>query len=347
MSVAPPGGKKIWVLADDRAGNRSQCIGIADKLKLDYTVKEIRYNALVKLPNLLRGATLIGLDAKSKKKLKKGGWPDVVIAAGRRSAPVARFLKKKNPACKLVHLMWPDISPSEFDAIVLPTHDKAHGRIGEGKKAKDLPNILRILSAPHSITIPDLVNLAAEWEPKFALQPAPRIAVLVGGSTKHGEFTKGDFSKLGELAHKAAESFSGSLLITTSRRTGEEGEEALMAPLADTLHTLYSWRDVAEGKENPYMGYLAVADAIIVTADSISMCSEACSTGKAVYIFEPANLSAKHKRFVNTLIATGYAFPLTAEQVSQPRAPMKKEPLDSAATVAKFILDNYLFKTPA
>lgn len=34
---------------------------------------------------------------------------------------------------------------------------------------------------------------------------------------------------------------------------------------------------------NPHMGHLAWADAFVITADSVSMLSEACSTGYVMY----------------------------------------------------------------
>jgi len=49
------------------------------------------------------------------------------------------------------------------------------------------------------------------------------------------------------------------------------------------------------------------------------------------------SLSPKHARFVNTLIATGYAYPLEEGFVQELREPMKHAPLDSAGTVAEHI----------
>ena len=49
---------------------------------------------------------------------------------------------------------------------------------------------------------------------------------------------------------------------------------------------LYRWR--RDDADNPYLGYLAMADEIIVTADSISMLSEAYATGKPVHMFDTA-----------------------------------------------------------
>ncbi len=45
----------------------------------------------------------------------------------------------------------------------------------------------------------------------------------------------------------------------------------------------YLWGD---GGENPYPGYLALADEIIVTSDSISMAHEASLTGRPVHLFD-------------------------------------------------------------
>jgi hypothetical protein len=46
----------------------------------------------------------------------------------------------------------------------------------------------------------------------------------------------------------------------------------------------YAWQPGAA--DNPYFGYLALADAFIVTADSVSMLAEACATGKPLYLFD-------------------------------------------------------------
>lgn len=316
----------IWVLADDRAGNRAQCLGVADRLGIPYEIKEIRYTSLVYLPNILRGKSLRGIDRASARALR-APWPDMIIAAGRRIAPVARWIKRQSPKTKLVQLMWPDAGAVDFDCIILPSHDREH---------KDAPNVLRVLGAPHRIT-PQVMSAAAElWRSRLEALPNPRIAVLVGGSTKHGAFTDADFHRLGALAKTLATGEHGSIMLTTSRRTGAIGEKILLEHLGAIPHHAHCWGTPKES-DNPYLGYLALADAIVVTADSISMCSEACATYKPVFIYQPLSLSSKHKRFVNTLIATGYAYPLEEGFVSELRKPLKHAPLDSAATIVEHI----------
>tara|TARA_Y100001968_G_scaffold248872_1_gene233470 strand:- start:1733 stop:2197 length:465 start_codon:yes stop_codon:yes gene_type:complete len=93
------------------------------------------------------------------------------------------------------------------------------------------------------------------------------------------------------LKRLSAEQKAG-LAITTSRRTGKEIE----ALLRKVLTGASTWIWNGEG-ENPYLGLLALADAIVVTADSVSMISEACSTGKPVYIAALEGGSVKLNRF--------------------------------------------------
>ena len=52
-------------------------------------------------------------------------------------------------------------------------------------------------------------------------------------------------------------------------------------------HELYEWQ--AGDAQNPYFAYLACAERLIVTFDSISMLSEACATGRPVYMFDLAH----------------------------------------------------------
>ena len=114
----------IWVLADGRAGNRSQCLGVADQLGLAYQVKELNYGPLAALPNGLLGASLAGLTAESRAGLSPP-WPDLVIAAGRRTAPVARKIGRLGgDGCFLAQIMHPGAGAGDFGLIAQPRHDR-------------------------------------------------------------------------------------------------------------------------------------------------------------------------------------------------------------------------------
>lgn len=304
---------ELWVLLDDRIGNRSQCLGVAEALSLPFHRKELRYGPWAKLPNFLIGRSLLGLTRSSRQDIT-APWPDVLIAAGRRTVPVAREIKRRSGnKTKLVQIMWPGkTSVGDFDLICVPNHDDVPSRT----------NLFRMTGAPNSITPGQSSPL------DFTKLPSPRVALLCGGTTKNRAFTDRMAADLGRSASKMVSAEGGSLLVTTSRRTGSAADTLIREiSVASRIHR---WDDDAE---NPYRDYLATADAIIVTGDSMSMCSEACSTGKPVYIFAPPELvTDKHNRLHQELYALGCARPLSDTFETWTYAP-----LNSARQIAEQI----------
>ena len=285
----------IWVLADDRAGNVGQCLGVAEALSLPFERKDIAYGALGKLPNFLLGASLRGVTKESASTLTPP-WPDLVIGAGRRTGPVARFIKKVSCGkAKLVQIMHPGASGADdFDLICTPVHD-----------AKTLQsNEMGMVGAPHRVSDEKLHEAREQWQERFADLPQPLISLIVGGATKNKEFSNEMAAKLGQEINALAQKKGASVLVTTSRRTGDAAD-ALMDEIKVPSFK-FKWGDDGE---NPYFGFLSLADMLIVTGDSVSMCSEACATGKAVYIYAPDGMiSDKHKRMVTSLVEGEYAY---------------------------------------
>ena len=277
---------RVWVLADERPGNANQALGVAEALGWPFEVKPLRFGRLARLPNLVLGRSLAGLTKSSRTALAPP-WPDLVIAAGRRSAPVACCLKRRHPGAFLVQLMWPG-SATGLDLIAVPEHDRA----------REAPNLIRTLGAPHRITAARLAEAGAAFAPRHAHLPRPWIACLIGGSSRHGRFSPDHAAHLAREAVALAEARSGSLLAVTSRRTGAACEQALAGSLAGSAHALHRW---SRSGENPYLGVLGSADAVLVTADSASMCTEACASGRPVFLCRagmrvPQKLERLHRR---------------------------------------------------
>lgn len=312
----------IWVLADDRAGNVSQAIGAAEALEMPYQIKDINYTKMASLPNIIRGASLLGLDKQNSSELI-APWPDLVIAAGRKTAPIARYIKKQSGGkVKLVQIMWPGFPSGDFDLIVTPAHDQIENK----------PNLMRTVGAINKINEKTLAIARKQWQEKFAEIPRPLIAVLIGGDTKKGVFTKKHAKDLLE----SIKGFEGGLLVTTSRRTNNEVREFIQTNISTA--NFYS---PDSGGENPYMGYLACADIIIASGDSISMCSEAASTGKPVYIFAPKDITPKkHQSFHKALYKNGHAAPLT--EACKPYSPRPLAEAQEVAMEIKKLLSNSL-----
>ena len=210
----------------------------------------------------------------------------------------------------------------EFDLVLVPEHDK---------NKTSYSNIRYIVGAPHRVTEKVLNENKAKWEPVFSDLPKPWTAVVIGGAIKNKEFSLENAAELGKKIKELKQSIGGSILVTTSRRTGAKAEKLIMDTLKDVPAYTFLWGDK---KENPYMGYLACADNIVVTGDSVSMCCEACGTGRPVFIFTGRHwLTRKHIRFIASLYKNGYAAALKAYNLNfKPKAK-----LNAAVDAAKLI----------
>ena len=295
----------IWVFDDGRAGTFNQALAIAEALSFPFIIKKIEYTPFAKLPNFIRGKSKIGISEKTIKALLKdsGKLPDIIITAGRRAAPLARYIRKlSHGKTKIVQIMYPGrIGLSDFSLVVIPKHDNL------GIASKE--NVFEITGAPHRISEKVLHEATKKWHKTFAKYPRPLTAVIVGGSTKNRTFTNAMAQELTDGINKLiGKKDQGTILLTTSRRTGASQEKIIISNLPDAKY-VYKWKDKGD---NPYFGFLALADRIVVTGDSVSMCSEACSTSVSVYIYDnPMLITKKHCRFLRELYSQGRAHPLS------------------------------------
>jgi mitochondrial fission protein ELM1 len=74
--------------------------------------------------------------------------------------------------------------------------------------------------------------------------------------------------------------------------------------LREALAPLGAWVWDGQG-ENPYFGMLGLADAVIVTADSVSMVSEAVATSAPVYLVRLPGRSSRIGAFMDMMAADG------------------------------------------
>jgi len=265
----------VWTLLGQKAGDNNQVLALAESLGWGWIEKHMRYISMELIPNRLLKVTLLGLKRAQSDELGPP-WPDLVISAGRRNEPVARWIKKQSGGrCRLVHIGRPWARPKHFDLIVTtPQYDLP-------KTSNVLYNELPL----HRIDQQKLETAAQHWRPQFAHLPQPWIAVLVGGNSSTSQFTTAGLRYLASTANAIAASKNGSLLVTTSARSPKGTLDVMKKEITvPALLFDYNDRDTA----NPYFGFLALADSFIVTAESISMLTESCATGKPVYLYDPS-----------------------------------------------------------
>ncbi len=287
--TSPP---RVWVLHDGKIGMANQVTGLAEALGWPFVEKRLAIRAPWRyLPPSLWLAPGLALAAAGASLAPP--WPDIVIACGRNAIAPARRIKRASGGRTFwVEVQDPRFARDEVDLIVAPLHDPAPG-----------DNVVRTLGAVHRVTDEKLTEAAERFAPLFADLPRPLAAVLIGGDNSVYRLTEARFKALSDQLVALALSGVG-LAITPSRRTGD----AQRAMLQDRLAGLpaFIWDGTGD---NPYFGMLGAADAIIVTADSVSMISEAAATGKPVHIVELEGGSKKFARFHRTMRDAGVTRP--------------------------------------
>ena len=265
---------KIWLLMGHRAGDNAQLLALAEALGWPYEAKWLDYRRSELVTNLLFDATLIGR-VRARSSPIGPPWPSLVLSAGRRSEPIARWIRRHaDPPPKLVHVGRPWRDVRAFDFVLVTPQYRVQPQAGVLQNALPL----------HRVTGARLAEAAAEWGPRLAHLPRPWIGVLVGGSSELFTLDARNAARLAHDASALARTTGGSLLVTTSARTSPRACAALRRAI-DVPAEIFTW--TAAAPENPYWGYLALADALVVTGDSVSMLAEACATGKPVHIFDP------------------------------------------------------------
>jgi uncharacterized protein len=283
-----------WVLHDGKAGMASQALGLAEATGFPFIEKRltIRFPWACLPPQLwfmpLRAA---GGGAASL----VPPWPDLVIGCGRNTAMPALAIRRANKGRTVAaHVQYPGLGRSEFDLLVVPEHDRLNG-----------PPFVVTRGAVHRVT---QARLAAEKLrfPALAEMPRPILSVLIGGTSKAYRLTLGRLGEIAEMLVAILRTDGGSVLLTGSRRTGAAGLALLRRRLKGLSAAIWDGSG-----DNPYFAYLALADALLVTADSISMISEAAATGKPVHILGLKGGNAKLARFHEAMQKAGVTRPFS------------------------------------
>ena len=262
----------MWCLLGRKAGDNTQVLALADELGWGYEEKHIAAHAWELLPHLCLGVTLAGIDRDASSPLQ-APWPDLVITAGRRNEPVAQWIQRQSGgATRLVHIGRPWAPLPVWDLIITTP------QYFLPRQSNVRHNTLPL----HRLAAGQLDGEAAQLRATVADLPRPWIAVLLGGDSGKFVFTPGKGARLGGLCSQLATQSGGSLLVTDSPRTPTDPGDALAQQLR-VPHSYYRWGDTGP---NPYRGLLALADAFVVTGESMSMLGEASAMGRPLFIFD-------------------------------------------------------------
>ena len=273
--------KDCWIISDNIIGHENQSIALADKLNLKYLIKKIKRlnyfqrNLLNLFPSLFLERNLYP------------PYPKIIISCGRNTAYVAEFFKRKLKKKILsIFIQKPPINNKFFDLIITPKHDQYRG-----KNVINTNGSLTRIDQKYIRKIKQKIKKPSFIKEKY-------IVLLIGGNSRHHKIDNKILIKMKDNLKKVSEKYNFKILILFSRRTGEFIENYLK----DNLNKKKFIFIPNNSKKVDYLIALSYAEIVIVSSDSVSMVSDACSTGKPVYLIDIPTKSKKFKLFINNLI---------------------------------------------
>ncbi|KAJ4883640.1 Mitochondrial fission protein ELM1 [Raphanus sativus] len=245
--------------------------------------------------------------------------PLVVIACGRDTVSIASSIRRlASENVFVVQIQHPRSHLNRFDMVITPRHDyypitlEAQEQVPRFMRSWITPreppqdHVVLTTGALHGIDYATLRKSASAWHDEFAALPKPLVVVNIGWPRRNCRYGADLAKQLTDALLSVLDS-CGSVRIALSYKTPEKVSRVVFKELGDNPK-VFIWN----GQEpNPYMGHLAWGDAFVVTADSVSLISEACSTGKPVYVIGADHCKWKIADFHKSLRERGVVRPFT------------------------------------
>ena len=327
--------RNIIVLNDGKAGHLNQSLAVARQIRNARTTQGYRIEDT--------SVTVINVEYKNKFSrvfltlaapfaswrchgrmyclrlcLKKSSYGDLmksyaefIVSCGSSLAPVNIFMKKENNARNVV-IMKPGVlfGLKKFNFIIVPKHDRIPPR----------KNVVITNLAPNLVDDKALLSAGEKLKNKLHLVNNRALGLLIGGDNPEFTLSNDILRKVIDEAVKFCESNGTILLVTTSRRTSGEQESILKDALRDNSNCKMLVIANENNPEGTIAGILALSDIVLVSGESISMVSEAVSSGKKVIAFNLERKKkgqTKHERVMEGLHKDGYIQVTNAGQLGQ------------------------------
>lgn len=233
---------------------------------------------------------------------------DVFISAFGKRTVALNLLFKRKWSAKSVVVMNAGRAIKRFDLAVVHRHDQV----------EQYPNVVKTEGAPNIMT-EDYVRSGAG---KLIHLTGPlgnfRIGLLLGGNYKHFQMARETIAEIAEQMEDASERLGADILITTSRRTPRDVEQLLEERFLSHPNCKLL---VIAGKKNidgAVPGILGLSEVVIVSPESVSMVSEAASSGRHVLVYRLDEfLTSKHRLFITNMESKGYIKYVKINRISE------------------------------
>jgi mitochondrial fission protein ELM1 len=275
----------VLILSDGRAGHfnqsRAVCMALGRSVPVRITEVRCKLRAGV-LRYLLRALLNTGgrrLPLSQWRRFHSGdelppGPFDLIVSAGGHTACgnawLAAQLRCRNLFCGDLRGLRPELFAGVITAFDPPAPHARYIRC----------------TTPVPVDPAELEEKGAAWRAHTDCRETC-WSLLTGGPGAGYEYTTADWERLAKALSAMSARHGVRWLVSTSRRTGAEGEAALLDGLDPALLAA-SIRAVRGGGDISYHEILGTAERHFVTEDSHMMITEAIASGRPVHTLQPA-----------------------------------------------------------
>jgi len=242
-----------------------------------------------------------------------------IISCGSSIAGVNNLVSQDSNAKSIAVLKPGLLSYKRFDLVILPQHDEPKHDVSK--------NFLTVTSgAPNLITKEYLDEQAAALLKRYSHLKnnlRPKIGLFIGGDAKSVYLSERQMKRLIRQVKEVVKETGMDVVITTSRRTPAPIEQIFYDEFKKypgcPLLILANRENVSEAVG----GILGLCDIAVVSGDSLSMISEAASSGKNTVVFLPESRAKvlkgynKHEVFIERLNEQGYVLSTDVRDIGQ------------------------------
>lgn len=333
--------KRVLIISDGKAGHLRQAEALAEAVRAYFNSKGADISLNICEVNFKKSkisrfvfSLCVNLSVRSmyqlmhwclKKFLKQEQYEllmresvDVVISCGAYVSCVNYAVSCLYQAKSFLIMRPSFIKASKFDLLIIPKHD----RVRERKNTVITQGSLNLINANY------LCGQSRELARQFCIFTEVqrlRIGVLIGGETKDFHLSEETVVRLIKQLKDFAQNQNAYLLITTSRRTPPEVERALEKEFTGFVRC--ELLVIANKKNFPFTvgGILGLSQIVVVSPESISMISEAASSGKYIVVFKADSLGRRHNMFLNDLADKKHIYISEPEKIAQTAQRLIKE----------------------
>ncbi|MFH1061521.1 MAG: ELM1/GtrOC1 family putative glycosyltransferase [Candidatus Omnitrophota bacterium] len=304
--------RTVLILRDGKTGHLRQAQAVAKSIarqtapvkivELDVVFKNSFAEKLLNLFTISYGKRVkfplkflcLALEKNCYEKLRDA-YSDIIVTTGSLTRAVGLLLGIENMS-KVISVMKPvPFSENDFDLSIIPAHDFPI----ESDRVVISNGALNIVTSQY------LKDMLGQMPAEIKNSQTLKVGLLIGGNSNCHSLNLDIISKITQQIKRFADENDAEILFSTSRRTPKEIDVYLHKQFDNYPKAVFKVFPNEHNLDYSIGGILAVCPVVVVTSESISMVSEAASSGAYTITYpllkknRPQKI--KHEIFIDNL----------------------------------------------